>query len=113
MLTQINARVIWDLLRNNQPFDGLLEKVPDEFYAWVKATRENLEQQFRAIEVQARAVMLQAQELPMRKEQAAYIKQAQYPGVVFAMLDGKPYHEIIWRMVRPAAERPFREESES
>ncbi len=113
LLTQVSARVIWDLLRNNQPFDVLLENVPDEFYAWVRMTRENLEQQFGAIESQCRMVALQAQKLPTRKEQAAYIKQAQYPGVVFALLDGKPHHEIIWKMLRPAAERPFREESES
>lgn len=111
LLTQVNARIIWDLLRNHQPFDALLEKVPDEFYTWVRQTRENLEQQFTHIEGHCRAVLLHVKDLPTRKEQAAHIKQAQYPGVVFAMLDAKPYQDIIWKVLRPLAERPFREDS--
>ena len=30
LITQCTTRTIWDLLRNNQTFDDLLEKVPDE-----------------------------------------------------------------------------------
>lgn len=113
LLTQVNACIIWDLLRNNQPFDALLEKVPDEFYVWVKQTREKLEQQFTAIEMHCREVVLRVKDLPTRKEQAEHVKHTSYPGVIFAMLDGKPYHEVIWKTLRPVAERPFREESES
>lgn len=113
LLTQVNARVIWEHLRNNQPLDTLLEQVPDEFYAWVRQTRAQLEQQFSEIELQCRDAWRQAKSLATRKEQAVYIKRASYPGIVFAMLDAKPYHDLIWRIVRPSAERPFREDSES
>lgn len=113
LLTQVNARVIWEHLRTGQPLEALLENVPDEFYAWVRQTREQLEQQFAELELRCWEVWRQAKDLATRKEQALYIKQAQYPGIVFAMLDEKPYRDLIWKILRPIAERPFREESES
>jgi putative RNA ligase len=105
--------VIWELLRTNQPFDALLKKVPDEFYSWVKLTRENLAQQFTQIELHCQEVLSHAKDLPTRKEQAECVKRAQYPSVVFAMLDAKPYHDIIWKMLRPLAELPFRQGNEA
>lgn len=112
LLTQINARVIWDLLRNKQPFDELLERVPDEFYAWVKRTREDLVNQFNAIAVPCVDTLTQVEGIPTRKEQAAIITKLPYPGVTFAMLDKKPYEDIIWKMIRPQAERPFKTDEE-
>ncbi|MGH2509178.1 MAG: hypothetical protein ACRDHZ_17500, partial [Ktedonobacteraceae bacterium] len=70
LLMQANARVIWDLLRTHQPFDVLLEKVPDEFYTWVRQTRASLEQQFTQIEIDCREVWLHIKNLPTCKEQA-------------------------------------------
>lgn len=37
LLTNTTARSIWDILRTGQPMTELLERVPDEFYGWVKA----------------------------------------------------------------------------
>jgi len=35
-----------------------------------------------------------------RKEQASFISKSKYPGVAFAMLDDKPYADMIWRLLR-------------
>src|ERR1022692_4413630 len=50
LFTQVNARVIWDLLRTGHTLESLLERVPDEFYKWVGDTCNDLLSQFEVIE---------------------------------------------------------------
>jgi RNA ligase len=107
LITKVNARVIWDLLRNAQPFDELLERVPDEFYHWVKRTRGDLTTHFDQIERECEMTVELVRDLPTRKEQAAIIVKCAYPGVTFAMLDQKNYSEVIWKLLYPEASRPF------
>ena len=107
IITHVSARIIWDLLRTNQSLEPLLERVPDEFYAWVKRTREDLIQQFVAIETQCREAVQRVEHLPTRKEQAMIVTKEKYPGIVFAMLDKKNYSDMIWRLLYPEASRPF------
>lgn len=105
LITGVNARSIWDLLRNNQPFDELLEKVPDEFYKWVEQTRDNLVTKYNKIENQAKSDF---KDLGYRKENALYYQTCKYPSILFSMLDSKPYSEIIWKMLKPKFEVPFK-----
>ena len=105
ILTQVSTRNIWEYLATNQPFDAILEKVPDEFYDWVKATVAGLNDQYTAIETDRRAAF---QVLETRKETAAYFQTQPYPAVLFNMLDGKDYSKTIWKLIKPAYERPFR-----
>ena len=108
LVTGVNAKTIWELLRANQPFDELLDRVPDEFYAWVKHTRDDLLAQFAAIEAAARVVQQQVAHLPTRAEQAAIVTKHTHPNVVFAMLDDKDYADLIWKNLRPVAAEPFK-----
>ena len=110
IITQVNARIIWDYLRTNQPFDQLLDRVPDEFYTWVANTRKNLLEEFAAIEQECRHNVELVKDLPTRREQAAIVMKAPYSGPTFRMLDNKDYSEQIWKMLRPQAERPFRDD---
>jgi RNA ligase len=110
ILTQCTARTIWELLSHNQQFDDLLAKVPDEFYTWVQTTRDTLHSQFDNIEINAARIFMQVKDLPTRKEQAAIVCKHTNSAVVFSMLDGKPYADIIWKQLKPEAERPFTEE---
>jgi hypothetical protein len=43
ILTNISNRHIWECLKDKKPLDEIIEKVPDEFYNWVKETKENFE----------------------------------------------------------------------
>lgn len=114
LVTGVNARSIWDLVRNNQPFEELLDRVPDEFYKWVKDTRDNLKREYEVIEVIAQHIFDEVKSLETRKEQAVKImsdpEDRQYSGIVFHMLDKKPYEEIIWKMLKPSAQKPFKED---
>lgn len=110
LVTGVNARTIWDLLRNDQPFDELLERVPDEFYEWVKKTKEKLMEEYKIIEMQARLLYNGAETLETRKEQAELAKKHFTSPIVFKMLDKKPYADLIWKMLKPSAEKPFKQE---
>jgi RNA ligase len=110
LITGVNARIIWDLLRNNQPFEELLTNVPDEFYQWVLDTSTDLVAQFARIESESTRVYEQVKYLPTRKEQAAIVTKTPYAAVVFRMLDNKGYADIIWKQLRPTAEKPYKEQ---
>jgi RNA ligase len=105
ILTGVSNQLIWEMLKNNTPLDAILERVPDEFYTWVKQTREKLLTQYRAIEEQCRKDF---KVLADRKSTALYFLNCQYPSILFAMLDGRDYSATIWKLIKPRYEKPFR-----
>lgn len=115
LVTGVNARRIWDLLRNHESFDELLERVPDEFFQWVKKTQHDLNSEYEVIEqVICSHLYDEIKDLPTRKEQAIEIMRDEegrkYSGIIFKMLDGEPYEELIWKLLKPAHEVPFKNE---
>lgn len=113
LVTGVNAKTIWELLKNGHDFTDLLERVPDEFYDWVKNTKAELEKQFHLIEQESKSRWIEALDMDTRKKQAQHIsKTSQYPGVVFAMLDSKPYKDIIWKLIKPRADKPWKEDKQ-
>ncbi|WP_163408219.1 T4 RnlA family RNA ligase [Flavobacterium ajazii] len=109
IITQVSNLTIWEYLKNNQPFDEILEQVPDEFFNWVKQTKADLENEFKAIEDQCK---LDFKILESRKETAFYFQTCKHPKVLFSMLDERDYSEIIWKKIRPKFEKPFNKEEE-
>ena len=105
IITGVSNLIIWEHLSEGRSFEDLLEKVPDEFYEWVKKTIEELKSQYNEILTDSRNSFKQ---LETRKETALYFRTQKYPAVLFAMLDGKPYDKIIWKMVRPEYAKPFK-----
>ncbi|TCN58732.1 2'-5' RNA ligase [Flavobacterium circumlabens] len=104
IVTQVSNVNIWEYLKTNQPMEEILERVPDEFFDWVKQTKGDLENQYSVIENQCKNDF---KILESRKETALYFLTCQYSGVLFAMLDNREYSEIIWKMIRPTFEKPF------
>ena len=111
LVTGVNAKTIWDLLRNGDSFDDLLNHVPEEFYDWVKKTRSELQGKFDTMELVAKKVLENVQAMT-RKEAAEYMQKNEQKvmGVVFSMMDGKEYASPIWKTLRPRAEKPFNQE---
>lgn len=111
LVTGVNAKTIWELLKEEHDFKDLLERVPDEFYDWVKSTKEGLVEQFEETERIAKIFLEDALKLDTRKKQARLLtKHCPYPGLVFAMLDSKEHKGIIWKMIKPKADKPWKEE---
>ena len=112
LLTGVSQRVIWDLLREGLPFDTLLDQVPDEFYDWVKSVSAELKRQYWAIESRALMQFDAIEETSSlesdRKWWAERILKMTHPQLGFAMLDKKDYSQILWKMLQPHSEKPFK-----
>lgn len=109
LLTGFGPKHVWELLRARGSLEPLLERVPDEFYVWVKNVESSLRSEFARIENIARGQM---KEFATRRQTAMYFKTCRYPSVMFAMLDGKDYRELIWKMVKPNGAAVFRSEDQ-
>lgn len=110
LITGVNKRRIWDILRNHESMNELLERVPDEFFKWVKDTKDGLENDYANTERLCYAIYEEVKKLPSRKEQAFEVakQEAKYMPIIFKMLDGKSHEEIIWKILRPKHEVPFK-----
>lgn len=110
LVTGINTLRIWEYLKDKQPLDELLDKVPDEFHTWVSTVLTGLNTEYQIIEREAQGTLQIAKRLSTRKYQALLIKQSKYPPVIFSMLDNKDYSEKIWKIIKPKSQKPFRED---
>ncbi len=138
VLTQTSARVIWEYLKENRPLAGLLERVPDEFYAWVKATAKELAGQYSALHSRTQQVYRQVTaaasiETPIPVGETLTLREletlnramkrelhrqfAAYPDIedflhLLHSARGKTKREqlaeAIWERLRPEATKPFR-----
>lgn len=96
IVTGLSENSILDLLKNNQPIDNLLDRVPDEFYNWAKNVENKFKIKYDEILNEAKSVF---KEFPTRKETALYFLQQKYPQVLFSILDKKDPSEIIWKLI--------------
>lgn len=105
IITGVSSIAIWEYLSEGKSFEELLEKVPDEFYNWVKKTQSEIMTEFEKILTESKAVF---KEFDTKKETALYFQKQKYPSVLFNMLEGKTPDKIIWKMVRPKYSNPFK-----
>jgi RNA ligase len=118
ILTNFSTKDIWELLKNGEPLEPFLERVPDEFDDWVKRTVMNLRYSFHHIDERAGKMhdyfrygkYNDVDPEPTKKEFAEYVKQfpKELAAVMFKMWDKQPYDNIIWSMVKPKYEKPFK-----
>lgn len=104
IITGFSTVSIWRSMRAGDSFDQFLNGVPDEFYKWVKSTQGKLEKEFDVILNNCKFAY---DTFDTRKETALYFQKQKHPSVLFAMLDDRPYDDIIWKMIRPIFTKPF------
>lgn len=112
ILSRVTERSIWELLSEGRPIASLADYVPDEFYDWMREVEADLNRKFSAVEQEAFKVLSAVDRSLSRKEQAEFILSKPNPGIVFLMLDGKPYRDKIWPMIRPEANTAFSDRDE-
>lgn len=105
LITGISNISIWEYLAEGKSLEELLEKVPDEYYNWVKKIQSELVNEFDKILTESKSVF---KELETRKETALYFQTQKYPSVLFNMLDGKTPDKIIWKIIRPKYSKPYK-----
>jgi RNA ligase len=116
ILTNISNRDIWEYLKDGKSMDEILDKVPDEFYDWVRNTKNELVSQYQTLEREYQwifKIINRAQGIEERKVFAEYAKRYKYPGLLFNMLDDKDYSEQIWKLIYPTYSKPFKKNEEN
>ena len=120
ILTNISNRDIWEYLKDNRPFDELLDRVPDEFNDWVKTTVRDLK--YSCFQLRERAGKLHdgfrygkfgdRDPEPSKKEFAEFVMKQQevLHAIMFAMWDrnNEKVDSIIWKIVKPEYSKPFK-----
>lgn len=133
ILTQTSSKVIWEFLKDKKPMNEILENIPDEFYQWVKDTKESLENEFLKIEKDSKILFSSIMnelsnvygfpvdshgfKLSYRKKDFALKVMGDHAskrvsGILFSIVDGKSYEDIIWKMIKPEYERPFKKNTD-
>ena len=104
VVTGINARSVWESMRDGDDLDGLLQGVPDEIFDWVTRTRTDLLAAFNDEADRALQVYAGTPDGAHRREIAEYYKASgANTAVLFRMVDLKPYDDLIWKAIKPAA----------
>jgi len=110
ILTNVSNLTVWEHLLNNYDFDELFDRVPDEFYDWLRRTITKLQNKYNEIE---RLSLLEfvriyhVNNIVSRAEFAEQAKESDYRAILFKLYDKRPYDEIIWKMIRPVYSKPF------
>lgn len=109
IITNISNRDIWEYLKDNKPMDEILDKVPDEFYNWVRETARDLTVRFENINKDYSEIYenLKSRNLD-RKEFAIRAKQYRHSNILFNMLDGREHTKNIWKIIYPNYSKPFK-----
>ena len=117
IVTNVSNKTIWESLKNGEGLDEVIDRVPDEFYNWVKRTEKGLRDSYTTIEVEAlrehariiNIILIQKSNFNVKKEFALMAKEHKYSGLLFSMYNDKDYSLAIWRMIKPDWSTPFRD----
>lgn len=120
LLTQTSAIGVWEMLRDGQDVVSLTVDVPSEFSTWIRGIETRLRADYKEIEDAALAAMLEydgEKNISNPEEKKAFALYALTKGpltpILFAMVSGKEYAGIIWKMLRPRGdEKVFRKDDE-
>lgn len=117
LLTNFSNVDIWECLKEGKDINELLERVPDEFDAWVRKTISDLRYAYFQIEERAGKMFdyymygkYNDQEPETDKKKFAEwvkTKDRYLQPILFRMFDKKDYSDIIWKYVRPVYSKPF------
>ncbi len=108
IITRLNEKTIWQLLKDGIGIDNLLSKLPEEHIEWVEKVANDLNDKYREIETDAfvffhrvQADFMERLDPIERKEWALKFKAFKYPSILFNIYDDKDYSQIIWKIIEP------------
>ena len=112
IVTNVSNLTVWEHLKNNDDFEELLEKVPDEFFLWLNKTIDTLKKEFNETECQALIEFSRIYSITGNNRKNFAIeamKLKKYTSILFKLYDKKPYDEIIWKIIKPVFSKPFKD----
>jgi len=114
IMTNFSSNDVWEYLHENKCFDEILELIPDEMNEWIRKTKEEIVTNYNMIEFEAQSAYNCIHQFSTRKDQAIELMRSHknVAPIVFKMLDGQPYSELIWNKVKPKRVCPFENKNE-
>ncbi len=112
VVTGLNERRVWEILKNGGNVNDAIEGAPDELFKWVSKIVSDLTKEYQKIEREYLGIfkeidsrlktlyILDSSKLE-RKEYAIEFQSYKYPSILFSMLDERDYSEKIWNILRP------------
>ena len=111
VVSKITNVTVWEMLREKKSFEEMISNLPDELFAWIEELTNGFLSEFKTIENNSRADFIKIMSSlnnQDRRKLAIQAKNSEYTKIIFAMVDNKNYEEIIWQMLKPEKELPFR-----
>lgn len=116
ILTGVSTKTIWEHLSSGRTLDELIQNVPDEFYDWVKTIAATLHQRYDELVSdilnEYDGVDRRLPAFASRRDFADLACRSSHQAALFRILDNKPIDTYVWKLVRPAYEKPFMATSE-
>jgi RNA ligase len=116
IITNISTVDVWEALRDEKALSEILDKVPDEFYDWVRSIERELRAAHEDLLWQAHEVyegLVKRLGDAGRKEYALALSGHHLSSIVFRFLDGRRADDIAWKMVKPKWSKPFFKQNEN
>jgi len=104
IMTEISTKSVWECLSKGDDIYEMLKDVPDEFFKGIDVYVNELKSEYTLIEEKTTSTFNLHKGLN-RKEFAEEVKWNKYSPVLFRMMDGKDYSDIIWKFVKPVYKR--------
>lgn len=108
VLTHANSRTIWECLRTGVELPQI-DGVP-EFDAWLESQKTTLLNLYSETRRDAVSLLNRVLHLDDRRSQAEYLKingDKTLAAIVFRMLDGKNFDDLVWKAIKPEYSLPF------
>lgn len=112
IITNVSNITIWEHLKDNFNFDELLDRIPDEFYVWLKRTVNQLQGNYNKVECNALKEFIRiyyVNNITERKEFAMEAIKTDCRSILFKIYEKRDYSDIIWKQIKPSYLKPFRD----
>ena len=111
ILTNFSTKDIWELLKNGEPLEPFLDRVPDEFDAWVKEVVKDIQIRFENIVKDYNTIFWSIYD-DDKKVFAERAKRYPHPSLLFALYDkkNKSAYDYVWKLLKPKYEKPFKKD---
>jgi RNA ligase len=117
ILTDVSSYDIWESLRDfGELPKEIFEKVPDEFFGWVRKVRDSIVAEYESVEStvkeEFKAVTEKLKGTPeeeYNKKFALSVIEHPLKGMLFSLKNGQDISQSIWKMVKPKYSKPFAE----
>jgi RNA ligase len=114
ILTNFSTKDIWELLKNGEPLEPFLDRVPDEFDVWVKEVVKDLQIRFENIVNDYNTIFWTIYDTD-KKVFAESAKRYPHPSLLFSMYDkkNKSAYDYVWKLLKPKYEKPFKKDNDN